>query len=129
MHISQLPKSPILRRPPAPDLVIEEIQTRPMHPRAGEPVWLDVVVRNEGDAAAGAFQVQVRAPGLMDQAAAQGLAAGRQMAFRSLGPLWTNASDSLIWVDGEVDHQHQVPESQEGNNWVKLALHLDPARR
>lgn len=108
-----------------PDLVVDRIIPSNGFPRAGDPVWFDVIVKNRGNEAAGSFTMQISAQGLrQDARAQQGLAAGAQVAFRSLGPLWTNMGDSLIWVEAKADTRNEVRETREDNNWMQTTLNV-----
>lgn len=108
-----------------PDLIVDRIIPSNSFPRAGDPVWFDVIVKNRGNEAAGSFSMQISARGLhQDARAQQGLAAGAQVAFRSLGPLWTNMGDSLIWVEAKADTRNEVRETREDNNWMQTTLNV-----
>lgn len=110
-----------------PDLVVERVDSTPAFPYAGDAVYFDVIVKNRGNQPAGPFEVELSSTGMLQNARAQGLAAGAQVAFRSMGPLWTHYGDQILWVDANVDTRHEVTETNEANNWLTTSVSVqDP---
>lgn len=107
---------------PGPDLIVERVEPDNAFPYAGDPVWFDVTVKNQGDRPAGANELRISAPGFLRTARVQQLAAGAEVTLRRLGPLWTQPGDSLIWIDTNVDTADEVSEKREDNNYLMSTL-------
>lgn len=110
-----------------PDLIVQDVIPSNAFPYGGDKVTFDVVIKNQGDQAAGPFQVRLTAEQMDKTARGAGLAAGASLTFRQLGPLYTHAGQQLIWVDATVDTKNEVAESREDNNYLTTTLSVqDP---
>jgi len=110
-----------------PDLIVEDVIPSNAFPYGGDKVTFDVVVKNQGDQAAGPFQIRLTAEQMDKTARGQGLAAGASLTFRQLGPLYTHQGQQLIWVDATVDTKNEVAETREDNNYLTTSLSVqDP---
>jgi len=132
MTISSTAARPALPRTQAepahgPDLIVEDVIPSNAFPYGGDTVTFDVVVKNQGDQAAGPFNLKLTAEQMNTTVRAQQLAAGASLTFRQLGPLYTHAGQSLIWVDANVDTGNEVAEKREDNNYLTTTLSVqDP---
>lgn len=119
--LPRLPKRPPAPGP-APDLVVADVVASKPFPYSGDSVYFDVLVKNVGTSASGPFDVDLSAEGMLKRVRSQGLAAGAQAAFRTLGPLQVPYGAQLIWVEANVDTFYEVRESDETNNRLLTSL-------
>lgn len=118
-HIAASPQTSKAPPTAAPDLVVDRMDPTESFPMSGDPLKFNVLVRNQGNAPAGPFQLDLSSDGKrFASVRAQGLAAGAQLALRALGPLHTAYGDQMVWVQADVDTLGQVPESNESNNYL-----------
>ena len=103
-----------------PDLIVESIEIAPEKPRIGQWITVKVKVKNQGQAAAGAFWVawydQPNPPtlsqsGLQEQVTS--LAAGSSYTMTKTMQVW-QPHTMTMWA--QVDIENQVVESNESNN-------------
>ncbi len=130
MNILATAARPVLpRSQPAkgPDLIVDDVIPSNAFPYGGDKVYFDVIVKNQGDQAAGAFNVRLTAEQLDKTVRAQQLAAGASITFKQIGPLYTHQGQQLIWVDTTADTGNEVAEKREDNNWLTTSLSVqDP---
>ncbi len=109
--------------PPLPDLVIESVTPSKASVATGEAFDVAVTVRNQGDAAAGAFTLGLfrnagtppTGPGAGDVGLeVPGLAAAETVTCTFAGVSYSAAGDYHLWV--LADSAGAVPESIEANN-------------
>jgi len=110
---------------PAPDLIIAGINMVPATPRPGQTVAFDVVVRNDGVADAGPFDVVLTDDADARQRLDDGLAAGADRTLR-MGSLRTGPFQRIITVTATADAGDEVAESREDNNWRTLLAPIGP---
>ena len=101
-----------------PDLVIVNPTVTPAAPRVGDVVTVTAQVRNQGDADAGPFAVELRDPLGAVQQSVSGLAAGGTLnvSFRR------QIHASSVTFTLAVDPLDAVDESDETNNTVQLSV-------
>ncbi len=106
-----------------PDLVVDSFEFDPAFPKAGERVFMDITVKNQGAGAASAFQVGLDGTGFplrekkLDFLEPQGEKTVR------FGPV-TMKPGSYSYT-ATADSRHEVTESEEGNNWQYTWLNID----
>ncbi|MEN3010169.1 MAG: CARDB domain-containing protein, partial [Candidatus Bipolaricaulaceae bacterium] len=101
-----------------PDLVVDSITYTPSTPAVGATVGFTVVVRNQGNAAAGAFTVRLQGAGPAQDRSVSALAAGASTTLSFSLPL----SASPETFTATVDALNQVAEGDEGNNTKQVTI-------
>lgn len=109
-----------------PDLVIDRFDPSNGFPYPGDRIDLSVTVRNQGNQAAGPFNVEVSGDGMRPEwKRVPGLAAGGSSRLL-FGPANVGGGFSA-WYDAEVDTANEVSETREDNNWAKTSVSVrDP---
>jgi len=107
----------------APDLVIDSFEPLGDRPTQGRPLWLELRVKNVGNAAAGPFEVRLSEEA-QDSQRLPGLAAGASRALTT-GPIYYRNGEQLYTVRADVDPDNEVAESDEDNNYTILFLSGD----
>ena len=103
-------------RTAGPDLVIDSIYPSNPFPMPGDAVFFQVGVRNQGDAPAGPFSVQLRGAFSPEQRL-QGLNPGQRAFLPYMGPAYAQFGGQALSVEALVDPRNEVAESNEGNNF------------
>jgi subtilase family serine protease len=104
--------------PRKPDLTIAGVDWSPRAPRLGETVNLTVVVRNQGESAAGPFIVEVRDSAGADRRTLSGLGVSSAISL-SFTRRMNNATE-LFTITADVTNQ--VDESNESNNSTQVRI-------
>lgn len=105
-----------------PDLTISTVDWSPRTPRVGETVTYTVIVRNQGQANAGAFVTELRDSAGTAQQPSSGLAAGASITV-SFSRRVNNITETVTFV---VDALNQVDESNEANNTAQIRVDAQP---
>ncbi|HEC63045.1 MAG TPA: PKD domain-containing protein, partial [Candidatus Acetothermia bacterium] len=100
--------------PDQPDLVIQEVTYTPTSPTLGQTITFQVVVRNQGGAAAGPFSVALAG----SVQSVSGLGAGASTTLTFTQPLTTSPQTFVA----TADYYNQVAESDEGNNTYQVTV-------
>lgn len=99
-----------------PDLCVDGFYaTNPM-PFPGQPVWFGATIRNQGDAPAGPFSVELRSPAFTPDVRVPGLQPGQSVRLSNLGPVWTSFQGPWS-AEVIVDARREVPDVNPGNNY------------
>lgn len=101
-----------------PDLVVDSITYSPATPTVGSTVSFTVVVRNQGNAPAGAFTVRLQGAGPSQDRTVSSLAAGATTNLSFSLPLSTSPET----FTATADVLGQVAESNEGNNTRQVTV-------
>lgn len=101
-----------------PDLVVDSITFTPATPTVGSTVNFTVVVRNAGNAGAGAFTVRLQGAGPSQDRTVSSLAAGASITLNFSLPLSTSPET----FTATADVFNQVAESNEGNNTRQVTV-------
>lgn len=107
------------------DLVVSNINYSPGSPKAGDEITLWVFVKNQGQAAAGAFGVRVKVGGESNPPVipVSGLNAGQQFSYTKK-VTFNNAGNYIVTVT--ADAGNTVAESVEGNNVGTKTIQVSP---
>ncbi len=101
-----------------PDLVVDSITYSPTMPTVGSTVNFTVVVRNQGNAPAGAFTVRLQGAGPSQDRTVSSLAAGATTNLNFSLPLSTSPET----FTATADIFGQVAEANEGNNTRQITV-------
>jgi PKD repeat protein len=101
-----------------PDLIIDSLTYTPATPAVGATVNFTVVVRNQGNAMAGAFTVRLQGAGPSQDRTVPSLAAGATTTLTFSLPLSTTPET----FTATADVLGQVAESNEGNNTRQVTI-------
>lgn len=104
--------------PGQPDLTVSGLTYSPSNPRVGDFITVSGIVSNIGNAAAGAFVIEIRDSGGTDRRTVSGLNAGGSTSF-SFTRRINQASETFVVV---ADATNQVSESNENNNSAELRV-------
>lgn len=104
--------------PRKPDLTIAGVDWTPRTPRLGENVNFTVVVRNQGESAAGPFIIEIRDSAGPERRALSGLGASSAVSLSFTRR--QNNSTELFTIT--VDVTNQVDESNESNNSTQVRI-------
>jgi len=110
-----------------PDLIIRSIDYSPQNPTIGSTLNFTIQVKNQGNAPAGGFIIELRDSSGRQQQSISGLAPG-QTAQVSFARRINAASETYTII---ADSQNQVAESNEGNNTaeVRVTAGAQPSNR
>lgn len=101
-----------------PDLTIAGVDWSPRTPRLGESINFTVVVRNQGDGAAGPFVVEIRDSAGQDRRTISGLEAASAVSL-SFTRRQNNATE-IFTITADVTNQ--IDESNETNNSTQIRI-------
>jgi subtilase family serine protease/PKD repeat protein len=101
-----------------PDLTIAGVDWTPRTPRLGETVNFTVVVRNQGESAAGPFIVEIRDSAGTDRRTLSGLGAASSVSIAFARR--QNNSTEIFTITADVTNQ--VDESNETNNSTQVRI-------
>jgi PKD repeat protein/subtilisin family serine protease len=101
-----------------PDLVVDSIVYAPSNPTVGSTVSFTVVVRNQGNAAAGQFTVRIQGAGPAHDRTVSSLSAGATVTLYFSLPLSTSPETFTV----TADVLGQVAESNEENNTQQVTI-------
>jgi len=101
-----------------PDLVVDSIVYAPSTPTVGSTVSFTVVVRNQGNAAAGQFTVRIQGAGPAHERVVSSLSAGATVTLYFSLPLSTSPETFTV----TADVLGQVAESNEENNTRQVMI-------
>ncbi len=104
--------------PRKPDLTMAGVDWSPRTPRLGENVSFTVVVRNQGESAAGPFIIEIRDSAGPERRALSGLSASNAVSL-SFTRRQNNATEVFTIT---VDVTNQVDESNEANNSTQVRI-------
>ncbi len=111
--------------PRKPDLTISGVDWSPRTPRLGETINFTVVVRNQGESAAGPFIVEIRDSAGQDRRTISGLGAASSLSL-SFTRRQNNATE-IFTITADVTNQ--VDESNETNNSTQIRIEALPETR
>jgi len=104
--------------PRKPDLTIDGVDWTPRTPRLGETVNFTIVVRNQGESAAGPFIAEIRDSAGQDRRTISGLSAASAVSL-SFTRRQNNATE-IFTITADVTNQ--VDESNETNNSTQVRI-------
>lgn len=104
--------------PTQPDLTVSGLTYSPSNPRVGDFITVSGIVSNIGNAAAGAFVIEIRDSGGTDRRTVSGLNAGGSASFSFVRRI-NQASETFVVI---ADATNQVNESNENNNSAELRV-------
>ncbi len=107
-----------IQAPARPDLVVDSVTFTPSAPTLGTMLTFSVVVRNQGNAAAGTFTVRLQGAGPSQDRTVASLAAGATTTLSFSLPLSTSPETFTATADA----LNQVAESNEGNNTRQVTV-------
>lgn len=107
-----------------PDLVAEKLEATPPHPRAGQPVTVEVTVRNDSSATVStAFEIVLKLDGAtLDKQRLRRLSPFQRQVVRFS---WQAVEGEHV-LEVEIDPRDRVREADERNNERRLTLRVAP---
>lgn len=107
----------------AADLIVDRFDFNPPFPKAGDRVFLDVKVKNQGNSPATFFNVGVDGTGLPLTDQRVTLLEPQGEKTLRFGPVKMNPGSYSYTAT--ADNRHEVVESDEGNNWQYTWINVE----